>query len=293
MIEVIKPGLFTTIQDQGRWGYQADGVGIAGAMDSLALAAGNLLVGNPEGAAGLEMTILGPTLKFHPGNLVCRHRGGFGSPPGWSSPLQLDGPPRSAGFHFKFRGPPERGPRLSRGGRRLQRSGRYGFAVHVSPRPVWGVGGSPAKSAGSDPAGISGPGHQIPGGVCFSCKPSPSVSKKSAAEGCFGAFSGFFFRGRIGRISFRGIPDHAEFRPDGISSSGQGHNPAKDARVDYLRPRQWNDSGSPQRAADHPFGRPPDHRRISRHRHRHPCRSSPCGSMCAGRCGSFCGGVAG
>jgi biotin-dependent carboxylase-like uncharacterized protein len=64
MIEVIKPGLFTTIQDQGRRGYQADGVGIAGAMDSLALAAGNLLVGNPEGAAGLEMTILGPTLRF-------------------------------------------------------------------------------------------------------------------------------------------------------------------------------------------------------------------------------------
>jgi antagonist of KipI len=64
MIEVIKPGLFTTIQDQGRWGYQADGVGISGAMDSLALAAGNLLVGNPEGAAGLEMTILGPTLRF-------------------------------------------------------------------------------------------------------------------------------------------------------------------------------------------------------------------------------------
>jgi len=64
MIEVIKPGLFTTIQDQGRRGYQADGVGISGAMDSLALAAGNLLVGTPEGAAGLEMTILGPTLRF-------------------------------------------------------------------------------------------------------------------------------------------------------------------------------------------------------------------------------------
>jgi antagonist of KipI len=65
MIEVIKPGLLTTVQDQGRWGYQAYGVGISGAMDSLALAAANLLVGNSEGAAGLEMTILGPSLKFH------------------------------------------------------------------------------------------------------------------------------------------------------------------------------------------------------------------------------------
>ncbi len=65
MIEVIKPGLFTTIQDQGRWGYQRYGVGIAGALDSFALSAANLLVGNPEGAAGLEITLQGPTLKFH------------------------------------------------------------------------------------------------------------------------------------------------------------------------------------------------------------------------------------
>ncbi len=64
MIEVIKPGLFTTIQDLGRWGYQGYGVGIAGALDSFALAAANLLVGNPEGAAGLEITFLGPILKF-------------------------------------------------------------------------------------------------------------------------------------------------------------------------------------------------------------------------------------
>lgn len=64
MIEVMKPGLLTTVQDQGRWGYQSYGVGIAGAMDSFALTAANLLVGNPEEAAGLEMTLLGPTLKF-------------------------------------------------------------------------------------------------------------------------------------------------------------------------------------------------------------------------------------
>ena len=65
MIEVLKPGLFTTIQDQGRWGYQSYGVGIAGALDPFALSAANLLVGNPEGAAGLEITLQGPALKFH------------------------------------------------------------------------------------------------------------------------------------------------------------------------------------------------------------------------------------
>ena len=65
MIEVIKPGLLTTVQDQGRWGYQCYGVAVAGAMDGFALASANLLVGNPEGAAGLEITLLGPTLRFH------------------------------------------------------------------------------------------------------------------------------------------------------------------------------------------------------------------------------------
>ncbi|MFH1758565.1 MAG: KipI antagonist, partial [Pseudomonadota bacterium] len=65
MIEVVKPGLFTTVQDKGRWGYQEYGVGIAGAMDNFALPAANLLVGNLEEAAGLEMTLVGPTLKFH------------------------------------------------------------------------------------------------------------------------------------------------------------------------------------------------------------------------------------
>ncbi|MDP3038560.1 MAG: KipI antagonist, partial [Deltaproteobacteria bacterium] len=63
MIEVIKAGLFTTVQDNGRWGYQGYGVGVAGAMDNFALSAANFLVGNAEGAAGLEMTLLGPTLK--------------------------------------------------------------------------------------------------------------------------------------------------------------------------------------------------------------------------------------
>ena len=64
MIEVIKSGLLTTVQDQGRWGYQCYGVAVTGAMDLFALASANRLVGNPEGAAGLEMTVLGPTLRF-------------------------------------------------------------------------------------------------------------------------------------------------------------------------------------------------------------------------------------
>ena len=65
MLEVIKPGLLTTVQDKGRWGYQCYGVAVAGAMDLFALASANRLVGNSEEAAGLEMTLMGPTLRFH------------------------------------------------------------------------------------------------------------------------------------------------------------------------------------------------------------------------------------
>jgi biotin-dependent carboxylase-like uncharacterized protein len=63
-IEVIKPGLMTTVQDLGRPGYYHLGIPMSGAMDRFALRVANLLVGNDEGAAGLEIVFSGPTLKF-------------------------------------------------------------------------------------------------------------------------------------------------------------------------------------------------------------------------------------
>jgi KipI family sensor histidine kinase inhibitor len=59
---VIEPGLLTTVQDRGRWGMQAQGVPVSGAMDPHALAIGNILVGNDPGCAALEITLAGPTL---------------------------------------------------------------------------------------------------------------------------------------------------------------------------------------------------------------------------------------
>lgn len=63
-IEVLEPGLLTTIQDLGRYGFQRYGIPPAGAVDSYALRIGNLLLGNEEGEAGLEVTLIGPTLRF-------------------------------------------------------------------------------------------------------------------------------------------------------------------------------------------------------------------------------------
>ena len=64
VMEVIKPGLSTSIQDLGRTGYQQFGMVVAGAMDPFALQAGNILVGNERGAAGLEVVLMGPQLRF-------------------------------------------------------------------------------------------------------------------------------------------------------------------------------------------------------------------------------------
>jgi biotin-dependent carboxylase-like uncharacterized protein len=64
MIEVVKPGLSTTVQDAGRTGYYHLGIPPSGALDQYSLRAANLLVGNPAGAAALEVVYMGPELAF-------------------------------------------------------------------------------------------------------------------------------------------------------------------------------------------------------------------------------------
>ncbi|HEX7111008.1 MAG TPA: biotin-dependent carboxyltransferase family protein, partial [Mizugakiibacter sp.] len=64
-VEVLKPGLLTTPQDRGRIGLAHLGVGRAGAMDAPALRLANALAGNAADACALEITLLGPTLRFH------------------------------------------------------------------------------------------------------------------------------------------------------------------------------------------------------------------------------------
>ena len=63
-VNVIKPGLSTTVQDLGRPGYYHIGIPLSGGMDRFALRCANLLVGNKEGAAVLEAVFMGPELKF-------------------------------------------------------------------------------------------------------------------------------------------------------------------------------------------------------------------------------------
>jgi biotin-dependent carboxylase-like uncharacterized protein len=90
-IEVIKPGLSTTVQDRGREGYYHVGVPPSGALDQFSLLAANLLVGNPEGAAALECAYMGPELRFTEPSVVAvagadlEPRLNGDAQPGWTS----------------------------------------------------------------------------------------------------------------------------------------------------------------------------------------------------------------
>lgn len=70
-IEVLSPGMLTTVQDMGRYHFRAFGMPVAGALDQYSLMAGNIVAGNEPGAAALEMTFTGPTLRFGSDRLVC------------------------------------------------------------------------------------------------------------------------------------------------------------------------------------------------------------------------------
>jgi biotin-dependent carboxylase-like uncharacterized protein len=82
-IKVLHHGLATTVQDLGRPGYFHLGIPIGGAMDRYALRSANRLVGNDEGAAGLEAVFMGPQLEFRRDALV--------AVTGADMPVKIDG----------------------------------------------------------------------------------------------------------------------------------------------------------------------------------------------------------
>ena len=111
MIQVQSAGLFTTIQDLGRYGYgPLRCVSPSGAADPIALRLGNLLVGNLETAAALEMTLLGGTFVFSEEGVIAVTGSDFGPTlDGSSLPLWTACPVR-AGQAVKI-GPTQSGAR--------------------------------------------------------------------------------------------------------------------------------------------------------------------------------------
>lgn len=108
MIELLRAGPLTTVQDLGRQAWRDRGISRCGALDDLALAQGNLLVGNPPDAAGVEFTLGPATLRFHgdcciaiTGTDADAQLDGRPLPPGWRQPVR-------AGQTLKIAAPRER-----------------------------------------------------------------------------------------------------------------------------------------------------------------------------------------
>jgi antagonist of KipI len=95
VIQAQEPGLFTTVQDLGREGFGPMGVSPSGAADAISLRIGNRLAGNAEGAAGLEMTLLGGTFVFPEGAILALTGSDFGA--------ALDGKPVELWTSFEAR----------------------------------------------------------------------------------------------------------------------------------------------------------------------------------------------
>ena len=69
-VKIHKAGLLTTVQDLGRTGHRSSGVPVCGPMDTVAFRLANLLVGNNETTAALEITLLGPEIEFSEDRLI-------------------------------------------------------------------------------------------------------------------------------------------------------------------------------------------------------------------------------
>lgn len=77
-ITILNPGMLTTVQDLGRFGYQQFGVSASGVMDPRSASIANILAGNAEGEAVLECTMMGPHIRFDRANCIAITGGDLG-----------------------------------------------------------------------------------------------------------------------------------------------------------------------------------------------------------------------
>lgn len=144
-IRILSPGMQTTVQDLGRFGWAHFGVSASGAADALALRAANLLVGNAENAAALEMTLLGASIEFDNSAVIAVTGSDFNAGlPLWTS-VEV-----ASGQTVRFG--------ASRSGARCYLAVRGGLAVpkvmgSASTHVVTGVGGRPLRAGDVLPIG--------------------------------------------------------------------------------------------------------------------------------------------
>jgi len=144
-IRVVSPGMQTTVQDLGRFGWTHFGISASGAADPFALRAGNLLVGNAENAAAIEMTLMGGAFEFESNTTVALTGSDFGAGVALWTPLDV-----KAGETLRC------GP--SRNGARCYLCVRGGIGIakvmgSASTHVITGVGGRPLRAGDILPVG--------------------------------------------------------------------------------------------------------------------------------------------
>jgi KipI family sensor histidine kinase inhibitor len=171
-VTVVTPGLLTTVQDRGRWGYQSSGVSVSGAMDIVSHRLANVLVGNDDGAATLEATVMGPELRFEEPTSVSVTGADLGA--------TVDGSPLAPGRMTAVK----RGSSLRFGARRSGARAYVGVAGGIAVDPVLGsrsthaltglggFGGRPLKGGDRIPIG-----RVLRGGA--GGRPVPNVSRSA------------------------------------------------------------------------------------------------------------------
>jgi antagonist of KipI len=175
---VIKPGLLTTVQDRGRWGFQSRGVSVAGPMDAYAHRLANALAGNAGHTATLEVTWVGPELEFDDERVVAVSgaefevtvngrgvppNGAFGVAPG--SRLTFGRRLRGTRAYIAIAGgiavTPVLGSRATHLGSRM--GGLEGRALEAGDRLPLGEGGHNQGPAKAGPH-VRGEGRPVPNG---------------------------------------------------------------------------------------------------------------------------------
>ena len=163
-IKILSPGLATSVQDLGRPGYYHLGIPLSGAMDRLALRAANLLVGNDEGAAGLEAVFMGPEIEFTRDATV--------AVTGADLPPKLDGEPRESWASFAVKAGQVLSFDFLKGGARayIAVSGGIDVPVVLGSRSTYALGalggheGRPLQAGDELPlgAGAGAAGRSLP-----------------------------------------------------------------------------------------------------------------------------------
>lgn len=163
-LQILKPGLLTSVQDLGRYGHQASGVPVAGPMDTFSHRLANQLVGNAMNAATLEITLIGPDLIVEADTTMAIAGAQF--------EVTCDDRPLSPGASFQV----TRGQRLKFG--RIQQGARAYLAVAggIQTAPMLG---SRATHLVSRMGGFSGRALQAGDRVPIAEDSGPRQQRKS------------------------------------------------------------------------------------------------------------------